>query len=423
MRLGLLWASLVGLCALRLYYPFFNPPLRNMAGMSGRQWKQAGSFLDPEPMAGVDSFLYQAWLWAVRSISGDHQIGIQLACGLLCAAVPLCWYLCARQLMPAVWALVAAIIIALHPSFLTIYAYFASETLLLPLIGLACWASLRCYRMPDTRWFWLAAVFWTLASLTRYIAFPPALLCLGLLWWKLGFRLRPLLLAGVSSAILLGISAEHHYKAIKVYTPFGMPEMNALMARSDAGRIHIYFDGKFQWFRSPAFSTLPLMPLSDWRIGERGQPAVAHINMQQGRTSWDAILEPYPFDQSHYLRHMSQTVVMLLFAPSWPEVWPHNWSSERITTRIEEMLNLQSRWLWAPLILFTFIAAGRVRLHEHQRAFVQLTLTLIIIMALQYTAIFEGRYRKPVEPMLIVSTLCLLYQYTKRQQETDTDAA
>ncbi len=409
-----LWGGLLGLCALRLLYPFYNSPVIQMVGMSGRQWKQAGGFLTPEPMAGVDSYLYQAWLWALRSLSNDHAFTIQLVCGLLCAVLPLCWYACARQLLPQKWALIAAILIGLHPSFLTIYGYFASETLLLPLIGLACYASLHCLRTPAPRTLWLAVLLWTLAALTRVIALPAGLLCIGLIWWKMGFRLRPMLLPLLTSLILLGISAEHHHKAVNVYTPFGIPQLNALLARSDASRINIYFDGRHYWFRSPAASTKPLSPLSDWHMSPRTPPISVHIVTRQGREAWAQAMEKYPFDATHYARHLSQTVMMLLFSPSWPEVWPDNWRNENQIAPWEEALNKYARWLWAPLIIGVFICAARVPLAEHQHAFILLTLSLLIIMALQYTALFEGRYRKPVEPLLIISAITLLYQHRQR---------
>ncbi|QCI78880.1 hypothetical protein E6W36_02480 [Hankyongella ginsenosidimutans] len=44
------------------------------------------------------------------------------------------------------WTLVALVVLALHPSLWAIYRFFMIETLLLPLTGLALWASVAAWR-------------------------------------------------------------------------------------------------------------------------------------------------------------------------------------------------------------------------------------------------------------------------------------
>jgi hypothetical protein len=114
----------------RLLFPFFDSPLTHIWSDPQRHWDNAALFLHPNIMGSSDPYLYQLWLFAVRWISNDHPPVVQLACGLLCAAMPIGWYGALRELLPKPWALVGALIIALIPESISLYAYFMNETLL-----------------------------------------------------------------------------------------------------------------------------------------------------------------------------------------------------------------------------------------------------------------------------------------------------
>lgn len=396
---------------LRVLYPFYNSPLDHIGsgGVSKRQWTQAGQFLDPAYMSGVDSFFYQAWLAGVRALTGSEPLLIQLYTGLLCAALPLCWYGCARALLPARWAMGAALAIAVMPSLWSMYAYFTSETLLLPLIGLACWFSIRCYQKPCARYYILAGCCWGLAAFTRLVALPPGLGCMLFLLWPMRGRILPVLPVLAMWGALYAAASWHSEKAVGFSAPFGIPQMNAILARSDGVRIRLTFDGKKQWFRSPAVAARPLEPLSGWSISGLRPAPVIDIRSENGRRDWDKAMQQYPPSLEHYLtRQLPHNVMMLLFAPSWPEAWPDLWGGESRFIAWEEQLNEAIRWVWAPLILFVFACAIRSPLPQLPQVFMLLTMGLCLMMALQYTAVFEGRYRKPVEPMLILSAALIL---------------
>lgn len=405
------------LVCVRFLYPHFNAPLSHMVGMSGRQWKQAGNFLSPTEMGGIDSFLYQAWLALVRFSTQDIAWLVHTTSGVLCALMPLAWYLCARQLLPRKWALGVAIAIAVTPSFVTIYAYFSSETLLLPLIGLACWQTVACFQNPSSRRFMLAGLFWMLAAYTRVVALPPALGCIGVLWWACGWRWRPLVVI-MLGFIAVGVpSALHSHEAVNIYAPFGVPELNKILARSHTKRVTYYFDGKKQWFRSPAASTYPLEPFSSWHMTNLTYPIYVRLQKKQGSQMWDKALRDYPLNAERVIRQLSYNTIFILFGPSWPEVWPDSWSSGGQRIYWEDRINYWARWMWAPLILYAFIGAARYRGSDASNAFIILTLAIVIMLSLQMTAVLEGRYRKPVEPMLIVAAALIAHDRYQRRQE------
>ena len=60
-------------------------------------------------------------------------------------------------------------ILSLLPSWTSIYAYFMQETLLLPLLGAALWATWRCRRKRDAASFGIMIFLWIAAGPhTRY---------------------------------------------------------------------------------------------------------------------------------------------------------------------------------------------------------------------------------------------------------------
>jgi uncharacterized membrane protein YoaK (UPF0700 family) len=67
-----------------------------------------------------------------------------------------------------------------------------------------------------------------------------------------------------------------------------------------------------------------------------------------------------------------------------------------------------SRWIWAPLILSVF-ACNIGEFVRRRFDLVPVAVTLFtLLMALQNVVIAEGRYRKPVEPLLLLNLVWLL---------------
>ena len=79
------------------------------------------------------------------------------------------------------------------PSWSALYSYFMQETLMIPLLGAALWATWRARRKGGVAPFVVAVLLWLLAGLTRGICLPLGLVALALVWWQQGDKLRRLL--------------------------------------------------------------------------------------------------------------------------------------------------------------------------------------------------------------------------------------
>ena len=187
----------------RLLFPFFDSPLSHLYSDPQRHWDNGEMFLNPGIMGSSDPYLYQLWLFCWRWLANSHPPVIMLSCGLLCAAMPLGWYRALRELLPRSWALAGATVIGLMPESISLYAYFMNETLLMALLGFCFWLTLRAWRKRTAAAFALACIAWVCAALTRTVAVPMAVICVGSLWIMQPQRLPRALIGAVIAAALL----------------------------------------------------------------------------------------------------------------------------------------------------------------------------------------------------------------------------
>lgn len=372
-------------------------------------------------MSGVDSFLYQLWLVDVRVLAGDHAEVVQFFSGLLCALMPIGWYWCARHLLPHKWALACGILLAIFPSFITIYAYFVAETLLLVLMGFAAWQTAKGYHSRSWQQAACATIFWFLAALTRYAAIIPAVACSAILLFRLltwKYRSYAIIVSLLVLGPMMFFSAWHSKQAINVYTVFGMPQLNAILARSQGSRIIIDSDmtKREQWFRSPSYYSRPLLPFSDWHMRTAGKPVHIRLKKEHGIEDWNREISKHPVTFDVLLRQVKNNIIFLFTGPSWPDSWPSNWSSPGQFLKWESDLNFHLRWLWVPIIFFVVMFGWRVKDNQLHQLFLLLTFCMLSAFILQTTAVFEGRYRKPLEPFLLMSVIIILY-HTKSRRE------
>lgn len=400
----------------RFLYPFFSDILTDLTGMPGRQWKQAGSFWEPGLMKGVDSFLFQFWLYGWREFTSDHPQLLQLSAAILCAMMPIGWWLFCKEIMPRKWAICVSIILALCPSFFTIYGFFISETLLMPLLGFAFWLSALCYRKRCYKLFIAAGIIWTLTMLTRYVAMPMAVVTMLVLLIRIHRPILAMALLALPVCAMLYLSAWHGYRTLGFYAPFGVPELNEILARAQTSRLHIQHNYKKSWFRSPAYEEEPLMPLSRWRIHDLKNPIYVMLHKNRGYEGWKKELKRYPMTLEWYVRQVTNNTVSLLFGSSWPEVWPAAWDKKR-AQEMRTIINDYLRFIWAPLIIFVMFGSLLYRHPSHFIAygFILITLGMLLLMTLQYTSVFEGRYRKPIEPMLMISAALIVRSVCMRK--------
>ncbi|WP_231757882.1 glycosyltransferase family 39 protein [Microbulbifer elongatus] len=407
-RRWLIYAGLYFLIALgiwlRVEHIFTYNPLAHIWSDPQRHWEQGTATLRTDPMTLTDPVMYQLYIGVLAKLTLKEPLLIAFYTALLACLTPWIWYRFARELLPsrmqatAVWAA-----ISLLPSWIGIYSYFMQETLLLPLLGAALYASWRCRRKQTLASFLLMVVLWTCAGLTRGIAIPLAAVVTTWLWLvqpqklaKAGFSLLVL-------TLLMGPLAYRSYAVMHMVSPHGIGQLVALYLRSGKREIHVHYlreDGAQwnYWFGSPSTGEKPLAPLSDWTTTREGA-VHARIEIANGAEDWRAALARYPMTMERYLHLTGENLVYLFFGSSWPD---------NNRARLIERLNHHSRWLWAPLCLLLMVGTLCYwrRLRE-VRLFAVLVATWLLVQGVLPIAVNEGRYRKPLEGFLLVQGVAL----------------
>jgi SAM-dependent methyltransferase len=395
----------------RLLFPFFDSPLLHLFSDPARHWSNGGRLFAPDLIGAGDPFLYQLWIYLLRVISHDDAPTVMLVCGLLCAAMPYGWYRALRELLPRRQALIGAITIGVIPAFLGIYAYFMTETLLLTLTGFAFWATFRAARKRTLAAFALASAIWAAAMFTRSIALPMALLCLGLLW--ITQRQRPAkALAAALIFVLFALPAGWHARStLGFFAPLGNFYLSQIYSASGNRNISIDAGPLGGWgFGTPSFYNPTFYPFSAWTTARQGTASIS-IDVARGRASWIAekkrieSLRSFP-----WWRQYQENLIYLLFGQSWPDNDPNALSG---------LATVWTRWLWPPLILVVAWGALRRRYRGWQWLLPLCALGMLLSLAVQRDGIIEGRYRKPIDPLLVAAAIVLYYR-TRPGQPSDS---
>lgn len=398
----------------RFYFPFVFHPLDHTFSDALRHWEHGKRLLNPELMGSIDPKLYQLWMWVVRHI-GEDRITVGIFSGLLCAATPYSWYRAAREILSSkILALVFGILIAIHPSFLAFYGYFMPITLLLPLSGFALWLTFRAYRKPGVSSFILAATVWLFAVLTKPILAPLGLCMLGYIWIKHNQKLTKAAISMVLLVSTLIPAAWHSYQNLYFYAPLGAHELNRVYVLS--GSIgHRYETPYGTWiFSSPSFHHNPFSPFDEYNSKRsRAEPfPIATINTHHGRTDWTHQIEAYKqhYNWKQWLEDKIDYTVFFFSGASWPD-------SQMKGGHITKQAAYWSRWMWAPLVFILIVGALSVSVRPRPLVWMIVwgSLALILWMIFQNLVIIEGRYRKPLEPLLLLSMAIVWEAWQQRR--------
>jgi hypothetical protein len=391
----------------RLQLPFFASPLDHLFSDPNRHWFNGLRFLDPDLIGAGDPYLYQLWMYLLRTLSADHAPTILLATGVLCAAMPYGWYRALKELVSRRRALGAGIIIGLVPGFFSIYAYFMNETLLLTLTGFAFWLTFRAWRKATAVSYALAVALWMCAVFTRTIVAPMAVACLGTLWIAQGQRLEKAAIAGFAFCLLAVPAGLHAQAKLGFFAPLG----NLYLAEiySHSGRLNITLDAgpMGSWgFGSPSFYNPTFQPFSNWTTDRTGTVAV-HIDLKRGRAGWLEELARVKRESTFpWTQRLKENLWYLLLGQSWPDNDPHALSG---------WLTCWTRWAWPPVM--AFVAWGALGRGYRGREWLLpgCALGTLVFLALQTSGIVEGRYRKPIDPVLMAAALLLYYRMRPEQ--------
>jgi hypothetical protein len=403
LRIEIVLQRLFGFTLLaRLLYPFFNSPLDHIFSDPQRHWENAGAFLHPTIMGAQDPFLYQLWLYALRTLSAGSAPTIMLGCGLLCAAMPYGWYRALRELVPRSRAYFGAILIGCLPESISIYAYFMNESLLIALTGFAFWLTLRANRKRTMPAFVLAAAVWLCAAFTRTVAVPMAAACILGLWLTQSGRVPKALVAMALASSLALAAGLHARTKLHFFAPLGNLYFNEIYNRSGNRDIQVDYglDGRYV-FGSPSFYNPTFFPFSDWRTGRRGTMSFS-IDLTQGRRDW---LEVARHAGEHRdlprWRQRLEDLVYLFFAPPWPNSTESN---------LVGWLTLWSRWIWAPVVGVVIWAAVSRRYLGAAWVIPLCGLGSMALLAAQSEGVMEGRFREPIDTILFAALFLIRWR-------------
>jgi hypothetical protein len=399
---------------LRFLYPFYMHPMRKIGNDWQRHLDNGVFFMDmPTLMGGIDSKLYQLWLYLLNHIAGGNAYLVAAGTGLLAAAMPYVWYRAAREAFSHDTALKLGIVIALCPSFIPIYSFFMSETLLLVTFGLAIWMTLRAARLQSFAAFNMAALCWVLALHSRMVVLPAALLAMV---WLLHYQKDKMRAVRSALALLLVITlpaAVQSYRSLYVFVPFQFTTLNEIYYKSGT-MTHTYdilgspFGGRLSW-TSPSFFDDPLAPLSKYKSYRMPGSHHSVIDIRHGSRDWDKALKEVEsgYTWEMFFSNIYENAVFLFFGYSWPD-------SYKNASHYLSYINYHLRWVWAALLIY-MLAAVPVTRTDEKKAFLLLAAWLMAVSLLvQWMGVMEGRYRKPLEPLLMIGAVILWTAHRKK---------
>jgi hypothetical protein len=402
-RLLLLAAILAG-SFVRFYIAVTQNPAEHIWSDPARHWRNAATLLTRNPLSAIDPLSYQIWLMIVAKLINGSQKAWGLYAGLLSVLTPWLWYRFLRELLPAnLLPLIGYAIFCWLPSWLGIFSYFMTETLVLPLLGLSLWLTWRCLRKSTLESFVWATVAWLWMLMTKQSLVPIAVvalicLCIGNKEWS-----RRTAIAGVMSILVLIPAGLRTQKILGVWAPLGYGKLNQIYMDSGNTSIEVRFMRSGQavglWrFLSPSMGTQPLAPFSEWKSQREGMCRFT-IDINNGPHDWETALEEQQPSLTARIEHQWENVIFLLWGTSWPDNNPSD-----LWDRAANAL----RWVWAPLLVL--VSIGNVVVFwrlKKWRLLPALTMLGWLFLCAAPLGVGEGRYRKPFEGLLIANALWL----------------
>ncbi len=395
---------------------FVHNPMDYLATDMLRHWNNGSTFPRGGYAGAADPIVYQIYIFVLQRMTGSNRLLVALASSILSVLMPWTYYRAARDFGLAktravwLWAL-----IAWTPSLIVIYHFIMMETVLLLLEGVALWMTARYLRKGGTKHFLWFVFFWTAACLTKPTLIPLAGVCFLWVWWKRSTPLRQIGMGAALAVIMLIPQGFRSKVELGFIAPFGNPWLTRIQLRSGVRLMHFHFyppsnpllhfkpqEGHLDLeFGSPSAYMRPLEPVSHWvmRRAVGDSTASVTINGANGEQDWKAAYQSFDRDTDEWLAEWRENIILFLFAPSWPESGFWQWDS---------YLEYCCRWMWAPLILIVFVLNAREFAHRRFDLIPVATMLFTLALGLQNVVITEGRYRKPVEPMLLLNLVWVL---------------
>jgi hypothetical protein len=390
-------------CALRVLEAFRHNPMDEMFSDPLRHWTFGRETLGTQPWAFIDPPLFQMWVSLVQKWS----LGIPKLVAAYAAALSVLtswlWYRFVRETVRSrILALAAWALLAWLPSWIAIFRYFVTETLFLPLMGASLWQTMRADRKRTQGAFCAMVLLWVLTGLTRGIAVPMGGLAGAWVWLRQGGKVKK---AAAGAVIVLALCvplAIRNYEFVNLWSPLGSGWPNQIYATSGAHDIHLHLtrDGAV-WdyqFGSPSLYAPQLAPLSAWAPNRAGIVNVS-ADLREGARDWRAASEANALHGVARLRLQFENLVLVMLGESWPD--------KNLDCQVVRAA-LAMRWIWAPLLLLVAVAAALRWRDTLCRPLVPILIVCwFVFQAVSLLAVNEGRYRKPLEGLLVVEIVVL----------------
>lgn len=399
-------------CILRVYNVIVHNPIDHLWSDPQRHWDHAKEPLTPSPMALFDQPVFQIWLSVVQKFTMGLGPLIAIYAGALSIITPWCWYRFLREALSSKrLALCGWAVLALLPTWIGIYSYFMTETLFLPTLGVSLWTTMRAKRRQTLGSFLTMVACWIFCGLTRGIGIPLAGVAALWVWPWHPHKLRTALWSALMILAVLAPLAYRNHHYVKLWAPHGNGWLNKIYAGSGAREIqlHLSRDGAV-WlygFGSPSIDSRPFAPLSNWTSRRAGVVDV-FVDLNHGEQDWKNAYEKTAKHGAERWQLHFENLVFLFFGNSWPD--------NNANYFMGGLANL-SRWIWAPVFI-TILALALLRAKD---VWSRPLLPLVIAAGLFFQGWMllvpnEGRYRKPLEGLIIAQALVIADIFVSRRR-------
>jgi hypothetical protein len=245
------------------------------------------------------------------------------------------------------------------------------------------------------------------------IALPIMFMCLVVLWLSADQKIKKLVLSISILAIMYIPAAMHTYKSIHIFSPFGSLAVNSIMQRSNNTMIGIKYIDKniYHTWGSPSYyNASPFEPFFKYITPRSYTTHQIEIDTRHGRLDWDKAYHDINLTFEKFVSDIKENFIFLFFGGTWPD----NINGVRhFAGKFQQYvpLHIHSRWIWLPLMIVVLLYSPLLTNETHQ-FIVFLTLTLVLLMIFQQSGIMSGRFRKPLEPFMLLSFFIVLHQGT-----------
>jgi hypothetical protein len=390
---------------MRFLFPFFYNPVDRVYSDMNRHVDNGFNVFTPKFMNALDPKVYQLWMRLLYCFP-QHQARAfdALFTGLLCASMMWFWYKALREFNSRNQSLVLSSLLGVHLSLLVVYGFYLIETMVITVTSLAVWMTLRAVRKHTLSGFTACAVCWVLAMFTKQTLIPVALLGLGYALYSQPQKWRSCTIAAALFVVAAVPAGLQSMQAIHIVAPFGFTDMQLIARKSLRTGYELHLtdssNGGFQsfWWRPEAFLANPFDPIDHYKVKRENEAYIVSLDLAEGQSAWNKVISELNQNRSweDIAHEYEENVVYLLLAPSWPD-------ARIFYGDTLQRANAHLRWLWLPMFIFLIAYAPFARMEPPKMWILLVAFCLTWLFLLQDVTIIEGRYRKLIEPFLILS--------------------